>query len=193
MRSALTFFISFLFCTASFGQVSDFISVKKKNNISVQSFFPGTYISCRLVFGNDINGLVHEIKNDSVFIREFDIQALPNPWGTYSIDTLGSHIVAFHYKDIETVIFKKRQSFAYVKNGTMLMIGGLGYAALNVINGKYLKESITGPENRKSLGTALGVAGAGFLLNRLHARSNRFDKKYRIVYTCMTCPTMKPF
>ncbi|MEO6914551.1 MAG: hypothetical protein ABI151_01990 [Chitinophagaceae bacterium] len=193
MRPSFILFIFVLLSAVAFGQVSDFISVKKRNNITVRSFFPGTYISCKLVFGEEISGLVHEIKNDSVFIREFDIQAIPNPWGTYTIDTLGSHVVAFHYRDIATVVLKKRDSFSYVKNGTLLMIGGIGYAALNVINGKYLKESITGPENRKSLGTALGVAGAGLLLNRLYARSKRFDTKYHIVYTCMTCPKLKPF
>lgn len=193
MRSALLFLMSVLFSAVSFAQVSDFISVKKRNNITVQSFFPRTYISCKLIFGNNINGVVHAIKNDSVFVKQYDVQSLPNQWGTYSVDTLGSHIIAMHYKDIETVLFKKSESFGYIKDGTILMVGGIGYAALNVINGKYLKESITGPKNRKSLGIALGVAGLGYLMHTLHARSNRFNKRYHIVYTCMTCPNLKPF
>ena len=71
------------------------------------------------------------------------------------------------------------------------MVGGVGYALLNVINGSYLKESITGKENRKSLAIALGVAGAGFLMNRLHAKAA--NKRYNIVYNCMTCPNPRPF
>lgn len=193
MRFAVVLLTTLLCYTASFAQVSDFISVKKRNNITLKSVFPGSYLSCRTVYGNDLNGVVQAIYNDSVFLKEYDVRPVPNQWGTYTIDTLGSHLVAFHYRDIETVIFKKQESFTYLKNGAILIIGGLGYAALNVINGKYLKESITGDKNRKSLAIALAVAGAGFLINRLHAKANS-EKRYKIVYVCMTCPApLKPF
>ncbi|HZG24846.1 MAG TPA: hypothetical protein VEZ17_09720, partial [Chitinophagaceae bacterium] len=75
--------------------------------------------------------------------------------------------------------------------GSLLMIGGIGYAVLNVINGKYLKESITGKENRKSLGTALGVAGAGYLMNRVNKLAK---KRYIIEYVRMRDrPNLRPF
>ena len=71
------------------------------------------------------------------------------------------------------------------------MIGGLGYAVLNVVNGKYLDESITSDENLKSLGIALGVAGAGFIMNRIYHHNKKKGKKYKIIYVRMTEEEMK--
>lgn len=193
MRFAPFFVVILLFSVKSLAQVSDFISVKKRNNITLKSYFPGAYLSCRTVYGNDLNGIIQAIHNDSIFLKEYDVRPVPNPWGTYTIDTLGSRLVAFNYRDIQTVIFKKSESFSYIKNGTVLIVGGVGYAALNLINGAYLKESIIGKTNRKSLAIALGIAGTGFLMNRLYRRQNS-EKKYKIIYTCMTCPTpLRPF
>lgn len=191
MRSLILTAVIFLFAIEGFSQVSDFISVRKKNGITVQSIFPGSRVSLRTVYANEINGITEAVKNDSLFVREYDVRPVPNPWGTYTIDTLGSQVIGFHYRDIETVKFSKKESFSFIKDGTIFMVGGIGYAILNVINGKYLKESITGEENRKSLAIALGVAGAGFLMNRLHAKKR--DRRYKIIYNCMTCPNLKPF
>ena len=176
---------------AAFSQASDFISVRKKNGITVKSIFPGSMVSLRTVYANDINGVVEAVRNDSLFVREFDVRSIPNQWGTYTVDTVGSNVIGFNYRDIETVVNSKKESFSFIKNGTVFMVGGVGYALLNVINGSYLKQSIIGRENRKSLFTALGVAGAGYLMNRLHAKST--NKRYRIVYNCMTCPNPRPF
>jgi uncharacterized membrane protein (DUF485 family) len=182
----------FIFCgLAAFSQASDFISVRKKNGITVKSIFPGSAVSLRTVYANDINGIVEAVKNDSLFVREYDVRSMPNQWGTFTVDTVGSQVIGFNYRDIETIVHSNKRSFSSIKNGTIFIIGGVGYALLNVINGSYLKESITGEENRKSLAIALGVAGAGFLLNRLHIKAA--NKRYNIVYNCMTCPNPRPF
>ena len=191
MRSLFLLSI-FIFCElAGFSQASDFISVRKKNGITVKSIFPGSIVSLRTVYANDINGVVEAVKNDSLFVKEYDVRSVPNQWGTFTVDTLGSTVIGFNYCDIETVVYKERRSFSFIKNGTILMVGGVGYVLLNVINGAYLKQSIVGKENRKSLVIALGVAGTGFLMNRLHAKS--VNKRYTIIYNCMTCPNLRPF
>ncbi|MEO7531393.1 MAG: hypothetical protein ABIS69_08280 [Sediminibacterium sp.] len=174
--------------------MSDFIKVKKRNNRTLKTFFTGSLISCRTVYGNYISGIVRDVRNDSVFIKEFDIRSVPNQWGVSSVDTLGSFIVGIHYKDIETVVFPKRESFGFVKNGSLFIIGGLGYATLNLVNGKYLNESITSSDNLKSLGISLGVAGVGFLMNRLRKINNRNGKRYTVEYVRMNDPKkLKPF
>ncbi|MEO5996219.1 MAG: hypothetical protein ABIN89_05805 [Chitinophagaceae bacterium] len=188
MRIFLPVIVLLIFSSPCFSQVSDFIKVKKRNNRTLKTFFPGSLISCQTVYGNYIGGIVTAIHSDSVFVKEFDIRSVPNQWGVSSVDTLGSYIVGFHYKDIQTVEFQKRESFGFVKNGSMLMIGGIGYAALNLVNGKYLKQPITDRENLKSLGISLGVAGIGFLLNQLNKMNNRNGKKYIVEYVRMTGP-----
>jgi hypothetical protein len=194
MRKFLLVIFILIFSAPCFSQVSDFIKVKKRNNRTLKTFFPGSFISCKTVYKNYINGVVHAVHNDSVFVREYDIRSVPNQWGVSSVDTLGSYVVGVYYKDIETIVFKKHESFGFVKNGTLLMVGGLGFAVLNLVNGKYLEEPITGPDNMKSLGISLGVAGAGFLMNRLHKINNRNGKKYIVEYVRMGgTPAFKAF
>ncbi|MEJ7769070.1 MAG: hypothetical protein WKF89_14730 [Chitinophagaceae bacterium] len=185
MRSFFLLTVFASLAVTGFSQPSDFISVKKRNNRTLRSYFTGSAISCQTVYGNYLGGMVYAIRNDSVFIKEYDVRSGPNMWGVAKTDTLGTYVVGVHYKDIEVVDIKKRQSFGYIRNGTLLIVGGLGYAVLNIINGKYLNESITGPENRKSLGIALGVAGTGFLMNRLYKYNNSKKRRYRIEYIRM--------
>lgn len=185
MRSFLVLTVFVSLSVTGFSQPSDFISVKKRNNRTLKSYFTGSAISCQTVYGNYLGGIVNAIRNDSVFIKEYDVRSVPNMWGVAKTDTLGTYVVGIHYKDIEVVNIKKAQSFGYVRDGTLLMVGGLGYAVLNLVNGKYLNESITVPENRKSLGIAVGVAGAGFLMNRIHNYSNNNKRRYRVEYIRM--------
>ncbi len=186
MRKTLTVILFLITSATCFSQVSDFIKVKKRNNRTLKTFFPGSIISCQTVYGNYIGGVVRDIRNDSVFVKEYDVRTLPNQWGVASVDTLGSYIVGIHYKDILMVEYGKRESFGFIKNGTLFMIGGIGYAVLNLVNGKYLKESVTGKENLKSLGISLGVAGAGYLMSRVYKRNNKAGKRYIVEYVRMT-------
>ncbi len=185
MRLFISLIILLFVSATSFSQASDFVKVKKRNNRTVKTFFPGSFISCQTVYKNFINGVVQDIKNDSLFIKEYDIRAVPTQWGVARVDTLGSYVIGVHYKDLLIIDVQKRESFGFIKNGTLLMVGGIGYATLNVINGKYLKEPITGPDNLKSLGISLGVAGVGYLLNRVNKFRSENGRKYRIEYVHM--------
>jgi hypothetical protein len=169
-------------------QVSDFITVKKRNNRTVRSYFPGAPIVCQTAYGQYLNGYVEAVRNDSVFVKQYDIRSVPNMWGVSKIDTVGSYITGIHYKEIRMMIYERRRSFGFVRSGTIFIIGGLGYAGLNLINGQYLREPNGNKENLKKLGIAAGVAGSGFLLKYLNNRSQRNHKKYRVEYIRMTSP-----
>ena len=186
MRACLLSASLLLFCFTAFSQVSDFVTVKKKNNRTYTTYFPGSAINCVTVQGYNLHGLVDAVHNDSVFVRQYDIRLTPTVFGVNRIDTLDTYVLGVHYKEIDVVIVPRKESFGYVKNGSLFIIGGLGYALLNVVNGKYLKQSLTSQENIKSLGIALGTAGIGYLLNRLRASNNRNGKKYRVEYVHMT-------
>lgn len=170
--------------------MSDYVKVKKRNNRTLKTFFTGSFISCKTVYGNYAGGVIQDIKNDSLFIKEYDVRSVPTQWGVSRTDTLGSYTIGLYYKDIQTVDINRREPFALFTNGTLLIVGGLGFAALNVINGKYLNEPITSRENLKSLGISLGAAGAGYLLNRLRKFNRENGRRYRIEYVHMN---RKPF
>jgi hypothetical protein len=183
----LLFFLILLFITCpGFSQASDFISIRKKNNRTVKTYFPGVRIKFQTTYFREVEGLIVQIKNDSVFVKEWDIRVVPTSLGVTVIDTAGSFITGVHYKEIKVVYWDKRKKVhELVTNGTLLMIGGTGYAALNVINGAYLKQPITSTKNVQSLAIALGTAGTGFLLNRLSNKESKFERKYRVHYIRM--------
>lgn len=187
MRASLLSTLLLLLSSLLFAQASDFVTVKKKNNRTYTTYFPGSVIMCETIYGSYISGSVQAVRNDTVFVKQYNVALVATPFGVNSIDTLGSYVVGIYYKDIDIVTVARRHgSFGYIKDGSIFIAGGLGYALLNLINGKYLKQSITSESNIKSLGIALGVAGFGYLINRLHFSNNRNGKKYRVEYVHMT-------
>jgi hypothetical protein len=172
-----------LLSVTGFSQASDFLVVKKKNNRTLKTYFPGLPITFEMVNKAWVDGYVMAIRNDSVFVKEYDVRSVPTIWGVSMLDTAGTYVVAVHYTDIGRMVFdKKPPPFSFITDGTILMIGGLGYGVLNVVNGKYLHEPITDKDNIKSLGIALGVAGAGFVLHKI---SKGRGKKQIIEYVRM--------
>ena len=146
----------------TFSQASDFITVNKRNNRTVKSFFPGVYITFSTYDQRQASGLITAIRNDSIFVKEYDIRQVVNYMGIPMLDTLGQYLSGFHYKEIATVDVSDRMRLQQVTPGRILIVGGTGYALLNVINGAYLHESVTSSKNLTSLGIAAGAAGTSF-------------------------------
>jgi hypothetical protein len=165
----------------NFSQASDFITVKKHNNRTIKTFFPGVPISFVTVYKRPVNGMITDIHHDSIFVKEWDIRVVPTNFGVTMLDTAGVYITGFHYKEIATIDVSDRTKFQQVTPGRILIIGGIGYTALNIINGAYLHEPITDSRNLKNLGIATGAVGTGLLINYL----SRHKRKYLIEYIHM--------
>jgi hypothetical protein len=114
-----------------------------------------------------------------VYVTLYDIRYYPTPWGTYVKDTISTTNIGVPYKDIARIHLYKRQDFIKRKSGPILIIGGLGYIVLNVINGGLSGED---SGNTKRLGIAAGAAGLGFLLKKLFLTDGFSKKKQQIVY-----------
>ncbi|GAO42250.1 hypothetical protein [Flavihumibacter petaseus] len=191
MRKSISLVIFLALCMTAFAQtntMSDYIALKKKNGRHVGVYFPGSPIGFLHVSGQRIDGYVDAVRNDSVFIRQWNIQSYITTLGTSKVDTVGYYIHKLHYTEIRSIYPDKKESWKFVKNGSIFMIGGAGYALLNVINGAYLDEPLSDPDNMKSLGIALGVAAGGFVLNRIYHKKEKEGKKYVITYVKMTTP-----
>jgi hypothetical protein len=181
MLKLLLFTILLSASSQIFSQASDFISVKKRNNRTIKTFFPGVSISFVTTYKRPVNGLITDIRHDSVFVKEWDVRTVPTIFGVTVLDTAGFYITGFHYKEIATIDVSDRTKFQQVTVGRILIIGGIGYTVLNVVNGAYLHEPITDSKNLKSLGIAAGAVGTGLLVNYL----NRHRRKYVIEYIHM--------
>lgn len=181
----LILLISFAFSTMMASAQSDFIVVKKRNNRTVKTFMPGSPITITTFQDYVLSGPIDTVRDDSVFVRMYNIRVLPTQFGTTIIDTAGSNIRGVHYKDIMKIDVGKKESFVFVKNGTLFMVAGLGYIALNLINGAYLHEDIGDSQNVTSLAIAGGVAAAGFVMNRIYHHRKKHGKLYKVEYIHM--------
>jgi hypothetical protein len=178
MFRGIVFIALLLASVHSFAQASDFISVKKKNNRTVKTFFPGLPISFETFDKRQVSGLITAIRNDSIFVKQWDIRPMLNSLGIPVTDTLGAYLNGFHYKELNKVSVSNKMKLQQLTPGRILIIGGTGYALLNVINGAYLNESVTSKKNLTSLGIAAGAVGTGVLINYLVKRGNRYHIEY---------------
>jgi hypothetical protein len=178
MLKVLLFILFLSASVKTFSQASDFITVKKKNNRTLKTFFPGVPISFETFDKRPVSGLITAIRNDSIFIRTWDLRPVLNSLGIPAIDTVGEYLDGFHYKEISKVDVSDRMKLQQATPGRILIIGGTGYMLLNVINGAYLHQSITSSKNLTSLGIAAGAVGTGFLVNYLLKHSKRYHIEY---------------
>ncbi|HEY2721481.1 MAG TPA: hypothetical protein VGI82_07140 [Chitinophagaceae bacterium] len=180
LKLLLTFFL-IIAGFSSFAQVSDIISVKKKNGRTVKSFYEGVRILYQTKYGDYIEGPIEKIYHDTVFIRMYMVQKGLSQFGSYVFDTLNSYLVKTNYKDIKRVSVYRRGSNRE-KLGDLMMIGGAGYAALNLINGSLFSLPITDKKNLRTLGISLSAVAIGFLNNKLFASNPYSRRKDQVIY-----------
>jgi hypothetical protein len=161
-----------------FSQVSDFITIKKGNNRTVKTFFTGVPISFETVDKRQASGLITAIRNDSIFLKEWDLRPMLNSLGFPFTDTVGVYLSGYHYKEIGKVDVSDRMRFQQVTVGRILIIGGTGYIALNLINGAIQHESVTSKKNLTSLGIAAGAVATGLLANFISRHANKYHVEY---------------
>src|SRR5438874_4204163 len=114
MRALLPLLLLVLFSLSAFSQASDFVTVKKKNNRTYATYFPGSAINCMTLEGYYLHGVVDTVRNDSVFVRQYDIRLTPTVFGVNRIDTMGTYVLGIHYKEIDVVVVPRKESFSYV-------------------------------------------------------------------------------
>lgn len=168
----LALVFSFLYSGA---QSSDFILFKQKNK-TIATYFTGTDIRFTATNGAYTEAIITDIKNDSLFLKEYVIRALPTQLGVYILDT-SYYYKAIHYNEIKS-IGKTGRRFNWSGSGAALMGGGI---LLTVASGiAYLVDSKKfSPE---LLGASVGLAGLGFLINKLSGKGSIIGKKYSLVY-----------
>lgn len=181
MKPILLFCLLF-FLQTGFTQSLDYISVRKGNGRSVKNIYSGSRVVVEVNDGRFLQGPVQAVRNDSLFVIIYDIRVWPTPYGTYVKDTITTTIAGIHHREIKRVQLNKRRGFFQRATGPLLMIGGGGYLALNVLNGAFYDLPITDRQNLRKIGRAAGAFGLGFLLTKLF-KSDGFSKKsHRIVY-----------
>jgi hypothetical protein len=183
---SLLLIVCTLFTCSAISQQSDFIVLKKRNNRTVKSYFPGSYISAVTYTGFRLNGKIQEIRNDSIFIEQQEVFQVGTQFGVRRLDTV-VHTVRLHYTEINQFFFStgssgRKKGFVEVSLPKLMIIGGTGFIVLELVNTAYRKESLT--ENNKigSLAIAAGIAATGLLWQQLQKQRTKAGGKFTVVY-----------
>jgi len=187
MKQCLLFILLLSLTKVTLSQPSDFIVLKKRNNRTLKTYFPGAFITATTFNGFLLNGEIKAIRHDSVIVIQQERRLEGTTMGTtidtvYNIVGVDYHeIKAFHYKNGYTSYGQKR-GFVEIAIPKLLIYGGLGFITLEVVNSLYRNESLSANNKLPSLGIAAGVAATGFLIQYLQNRSEKAGPKYKIIY-----------
>lgn len=171
-------------------QPSDYIVLKKKNNRTLKTYFPGTFLSAVTYTGFTLNGVIKQIKNDSVFIEQFDVRQVPTQFGVPALDTV-VYTIRLHYQEITKYLYTTNRSGGARRTGggllpQIMILGGIGFIVLEVVNTLYRGESLSDGNKLTVMAIAAGIAATGFLWKHLQNRGDRTGKKYTAVYVRMS-------
>ena len=167
-------------------QTSDFIVLKKRNNRTIKTYYPGAFISAVTYNEFSINGFIKEIRHDSIYILQQERKLVPTDFG-YTLDTVAytfgidyHEIKSFHYTSQYT--WGRKRGFAAITLPRLMKMGGIGFIVLELVNSAYRKESLS--ENNKAvpLAIAAGVAATGFAISYFQNKSDKAGGKYKVVY-----------
>lgn len=161
---------------ALFSQTSDFISLQK-NGRTKKSYFKGSYFEFVHKNGSPVSGYITRVFKDSIYMNTYDIRMVPTWGGGQVADTIATYDMKFSVKEIGAIP-KPGKGFEFIRNGTLFMIGGGGYAFLHTFNGLIQKRKIY----PATLAISGGVALVGFTMKKLRKYYYPIGKKYTILY-----------
>lgn len=186
MKQALLLILLVSLAEVALSQTSDFIVLKKRNNRTLKTYYPGAFISAVTYNGFTINGYIKDIRHDSVIIQQQERQLKATDFGTI-LDTMAYTIVV-DYRQIKKFQFTsqytwgRKKGFTQVTLPGLMKVGGLGFIFLELVNTAYRKESITADNKIVPLTIAAAVAATGFAITHFQNRADKVGGKYKVVY-----------
>ncbi len=154
-------------------------AVLRKHNQTIKTYFPTSYIVFQLSNKQWIEGRIKTIKDDSLFINQMALRNVINYLGLFAIDTVRLGIFKVSVNEIYALP-KEKESFSFIRNGSLFQIGAIGYMGLNIINGLGKNEPVFEGDNLTSLGVAAGVFALGTVLHSTYNDTYILGKKYRL-------------
>ncbi|WP_207511233.1 hypothetical protein [Longitalea luteola] len=186
MKQALLLILLVSLAEVTLSQTSDFIVLRKHNNRTLKTYYPGVFISAVTHNGFTINGYIKDIRHDSIIIQQQERQLQATEFGT-TLDTM-AYTIGIDYRQIKKFQFTRqytwgrKKGFAQVTLPALMKVGGLGFILLELVNTAYRKESVTANNKVVPLTIAAGVAATGFALTHFQSRADKVGGKYKVVY-----------
>ncbi len=178
----------FIFFTAIFiansCKAQNDLLILKKNGRTVESFFPGSQMDFSTNF-RYFEGKVTGIKNDSVFLVQYDIKQIYSPnLGVFVIDTLAEYHFAINYKDIIS-FGENKTGFDWNASGAALFGGGVLLTTAGLITWILAKPNTRYYARPQLVIGAAVLSGIGYLLMKSGNKSMTLGKKYTLHYIKM--------
>lgn len=186
MKQNLLLILFLLFANLLYSQQSDFIVLKKKNNRTLRTYYPGAFISAVTVNDFPINGFIVAIRNDSLIIRQEERKLMATDFGM-ELDTF-VYTIGIDYRQIKQFNYTRayswggRRGFVQVAVPKIMILGGAGFVVLETVNTLYRGESFKDDKKLVALGVAAGIAAAGWFIESRKKRNKKVGKKYKVVY-----------
>jgi len=186
MKQALLFILLLSTAKVALSQKSDFIVLKKRNNRTLKTYYPGAFISAVTYNGFPINGFIKDIRHDSIIIHQEQRQLVAAEFGS-ELDTV-SYMLSINYHDIKSFHYTsqytwgRKRGFAEITLPKLMMAGGVGFIVLELVNTAYRKESINDNNKLPSLGIAAGIAAVGYAITQFQKHSDKAGGKYKVLY-----------
>jgi len=177
MKSTLTLLFLLVTITTAFGQ-NNIVLLQKKHKTILQ-YYAGRFISLETVNKTYAEGLITKVTADSLYIRYFEIQQSVTQYGGVYFDTAFRYTTAIHIKDIGAIIIEKKNSNRK-RNGSILMVAGVGVMVLGAVNGLYRGEPPKDWYKPSGYITAAALFATGYFLGKSAVKKYTIGKKYQL-------------
>ncbi|MEP6948965.1 MAG: hypothetical protein ABI863_06815 [Ginsengibacter sp.] len=176
-------FVSIIFTLCSIyciAQPSDLL-ILKKNNRTLQTFFPGNEMAFR-TSARYYDGFVRYINHDSLFLIQYDIRQIPTSLGVYMVDTVATYPFAVNYKEIIGFGQMKKNKFDWSGSGGALLGGGALLTTVGMGTWLFTKPNTRYYASPYLVGGSAILAGIGYLLIKSGNKGMMLGKKYSLEY-----------
>ncbi len=179
-----TFIVCFFLCCVSICFCQSDILVLRKHNQNIAQYYAGRNITFFTDDKQTVTGFIKNISHDTIYMNQYETRLGITVFGTYQYDTIAVYHVQYNYH--EMTAFPKEASFSFIRDGSLFMIAGAGYAALNLINAATQKnQMVGGADNITKLSAAAVVFGVGYLLKKTNKNYMPIGHKYKLLYLGM--------
>ncbi|MEO9071094.1 MAG: hypothetical protein ABI261_08665 [Ginsengibacter sp.] len=179
MRSLLILFVVNIFFAISCTAQSDLLILKKSYH-TVETFFPGSEMTFS-TSSRFYKAYVSSIKNDSVFLIQYDVRPIPTTLGIYILDTVSTYRFAINYHDIIS-FGKSRSGFDLNSSGAALFGGGILLTTAGLVTWIFTKPNTQYHASPQLIIGAAVLAGIGYLLMKSGNKNMKLGKKYSLDY-----------
>lgn len=172
----------FFFCSIPFlvSAQGDILLLRKKGKV-FRSYFPNSEIIYNAGSGMR-QARISELKNDTLFLVEYQVSPVITSFGIPGIDTLGSYRYTIAYRDI-VAVGQLKEGWTWHNTGVTLFGGGAILTTAGLLTWVFSEKNTRYYARPEFVIAAAAATVAGFLLMQVRTQHQwEIGKKYTLEY-----------